>query len=142
LNQDRTVNSPQNPAKAGSTVMLFGTGGGQTNPPSVEGEITPLGLWPLITSPQVEIIAIPGGPSSPPMTTTTMPLTMQYAGAAPTLVSGVTQLNVTLPNVIPAVEGYPAGTLPLLVLEPIPPDSPQGTVAFTSNLVTISAAPN
>ena len=29
LNQDYTVNSPQNPAHPGSTVMLFGTGGGR-----------------------------------------------------------------------------------------------------------------
>jgi uncharacterized protein (TIGR03437 family) len=140
LNQDGTVNSPQNPSKPGSTVMLFGTGGGPTNPPSVEGQITPAGLWPLIDSAQVEIIGIPGGPTAPPMTTTTMPLTVEYAGGAPALISGVTQINVTLPNVIPAVEGYPAGTLPLLVMEPIPPDSPQGTVGFTSNLVTISVA--
>ena len=42
LNQDGSINSPQNPAKPGSVVMLFGTGGGATVPPSVAGEVTPL----------------------------------------------------------------------------------------------------
>jgi len=35
LNEDGTVNSPRNPAKRGSRVVLFGTGGGATVPPSV-----------------------------------------------------------------------------------------------------------
>jgi len=38
---------------------------------------------------------------------------VDWAGAAPGLVSGVTQINITLPGVIPVVPGYPAGTLPV-----------------------------
>jgi uncharacterized protein (TIGR03437 family) len=129
LNQDGTLNSPQNPAKPGSTVMLFGTGGGETNPPSVEGQVTPLALRPLVISPQAQI------PYVTALGSAAMSLSVQYAGAAPALVSGVTQINVTLPDVIPAVSFYPAGSLPLWLVEP-------GTGGFLSNIVTISVAPN
>jgi uncharacterized protein (TIGR03437 family) len=103
LNQDGMVNSPQNPAQLGSTVMLFGTGGGQTNPPNVEGEITPLDLRPLLMSGLQGAILTYNRMGSPPGV---VYLTVQYAGAAPTLISGVTQVNVTLPSVIPAVAGW------------------------------------
>jgi uncharacterized protein (TIGR03437 family) len=111
LNQDGTINSAQNPARPGSTVVLFGEGGGQTNPGSVAGEVTPLGLQPLLASTQVFIAYPSSGPSSP-----NIPLSIEYAGAAPELLSGVTQLNVTLPQVIPATQFYPPGVLALDVL--------------------------
>ena len=50
LNEDYTVNFPQHPARPGSAVMLFRTGGGQTNPPSV-AEVMPLELRPLLSVP-------------------------------------------------------------------------------------------
>jgi uncharacterized protein (TIGR03437 family) len=104
LNQDGTLNSAQNPAQPGSVVMLFGTGGGQTNPPSVAGEVTPLVLRPLVQTPSfmISYVAV---------------LNVEWAGAAPGLLSGVTQINVQLPNVIPVVQGYPQGVLPLQVSE-------------------------
>ena len=40
---------------------------------------------------------------------------MEYAGAAPGLVAGVTQLNVRLPDTIPPVDGFSQGLVPLLV---------------------------
>jgi uncharacterized protein (TIGR03437 family) len=95
--------------------MLFGTGGGRTSPPSVAGEVTPLELRPLVTTPQAAIIDIPQ--IQPPA----IFLNVEYAGAAPALVSGVTQINVTLPNTIPVSTGYPPGTLPLMVVEPTLP---------------------
>jgi uncharacterized protein (TIGR03437 family) len=130
LNQDYTVNSSQNPARPGSTVMLFGTGGGQTNPPSVAGEVTPLELRSFVNVPQVPILGIPqpGGTPGP------MYLNVEYAGAAPTLLSGVTQINVTLPDSIPSVAGYPPGTLPFLV-------TVNGT-QLVSGAVTIFASTN
>jgi len=121
LNEDGTVNSPQNPAKPGSTVALFGTGGGQTIPPSVAGEVTPLALRPLVHTPQVQTAYM------------TM-LAVEYAGAAPGLISGVTQINVKLPDVLPMVPGYPAGTVPLSVW-------PQSEF-YASGIVTISVAVN
>ncbi len=40
LNADLSVNSPSNPATKGSFIVVFATGAGQTNPPSVDGLIT------------------------------------------------------------------------------------------------------
>jgi uncharacterized protein (TIGR03437 family) len=130
LNQDYTVNSPQNPAQPGSTVMLFGTGGGQTSPPSVAGEVTPLGLRPLVITPQAALLGVPG--SQPPAPGVF--LNVEYAGAAPSLLSGVTQINVTLPATIPLADGYAPGTLPLQVVEP--PNMP------SYQIVTIYATPS
>lgn len=41
-NSDWTLNSPSNPAKAGSVITIFGTGGGLSNPPGITG-----GFWPI-----------------------------------------------------------------------------------------------
>ena len=112
LNQDSTVNSPQNPAQPGSTIALFGTGGGRTSPSSVAGEVTPLELRPLVTTPQAAIIGILQ--MQPPV----IYLKVEYAGAAPTLQSGIDQINVMLPDMIPVAYGYPPGTLPLQVFDP------------------------
>ncbi len=120
LNHDYTVNSPTNPAQPGSTVMLFGTGGGQTSPPSIAGEVTPPGLRPLVTIPQVVLT-----PTQPIF------LNVEYAGAAPGLLSGVTQINVTLPASIPPEEGYPLGTVPLEVVEPGVPTFQSVTIYTT-----------
>ena len=40
LNQDLTVNGPNNPAARGSVVVIYCTGGGVTNPPSADASIT------------------------------------------------------------------------------------------------------
>ena len=105
LNEDGTLNSPRNPAKKGSRVMLFGTGGGPTVPPSVAGEVTPLEPRPLEYGALVQIL---GGAMLP----------VEYAGAAPSLVTGVTQINVKLPETIPDVPDFPRGLLPLSVVTP------------------------
>jgi uncharacterized protein (TIGR03437 family) len=105
LNEDGTLNSPQNPAKKGSRVVLFGTGGGQTNPPGVAGEVTPLIPRLLENGAQVQIV---GGPFA----------AVEYAGAAPGLVAGVIQINIKLPDVLPVVDGFPRGTVPLMVFTP------------------------
>lgn len=49
INEDGTLNSSQNPARAGQRIVLYASGGGQTNPPSVAGEVTLLELRPLAT---------------------------------------------------------------------------------------------
>ena len=102
LNQDGSVNSPTNPAKRGSRVVLFGTGGGPTIPPSVVGEITPLAQRPFASGVQVQVA---NGPFA----------TVEYAGAAPGLVSGVAQINIKLPDAIPDTAAFPHGTVPLWV---------------------------
>ncbi len=44
-NSDGTLNSPSNPAKAGVSITIYGTGGGVTNPLGITG-----GLWPITAS--------------------------------------------------------------------------------------------
>jgi len=102
LNEDGTLNSPQNPAKPGSVVMLFGTGGGATAPPSVAGEVTPLELRRLQASVDVWLWD-------------KVQAQVQFAGAAPGLLAGVTQINIRLPEVIPDIPYHPRTAIPLLV---------------------------
>ena len=92
LNEDGTVNSAANPARPGSVVALFGTGGGATGPPSVAGAVTPLEPPPLEYTPIV-------------YDASNRDLAVEYAGAAPGLVAGVNQINVRLPNPIPPSAG-------------------------------------
>jgi len=91
LNQDGTLNGSTNPAAKGSIVVFYATGGGQTDPPGVDGEITkdvlsrprlPVGVW--IQGQQAEVL---------------------YAGTAPGIVSGVMQVNIKLPMNIPSGNG-------------------------------------
>jgi uncharacterized protein (TIGR03437 family) len=93
LNSDYSLNSPANPAAAGSIVVLYGTGGGQTNPPSTDGAITAQAM-PLVADASVTV----GGQAAQVL----------YAGNAGGEVAGVTQINLQLP---PGV----TGTVPLVV---------------------------
>jgi uncharacterized protein (TIGR03437 family) len=102
LNEDGTLNSPANPARAGSRVVLFGTGGGATMPPGTAGEVTPIELRPLVNG--VETAIAPGTAG-----------VVEFAGAAPGLLTGLIQINVKLPDTLPEVPGYPKGALPLRV---------------------------
>lgn len=82
FNQDGTLNSPTNPARRGSIVSLWGTGAGQTTPASVDGAIT--GSDP----PRIEATAWLWATQA----------TVLYAGAAPGMVAGVTQINIRIPS--------------------------------------------
>lgn len=99
LNQDGTPNSAANPAKAGSVITLYGTGGGATNPAGRAGEITALELRTLIS---------PFALSLEPGDT---PLTPDFAGAAPAQISGVDQINLHLPDPLPELQNKSAVTL-------------------------------
>jgi uncharacterized protein (TIGR03437 family) len=90
LNQDFSVNSATNPAAVGSVIQLFGTGGGQTNPASTDGELNPLtASIGLATQPVLVTI---GGQAA----------TVEYAGPAPSLVEGIMQINAVIPaGVVP-----------------------------------------
>jgi uncharacterized protein (TIGR03437 family) len=83
LNQDGSVNTHTNPAAPGSEVVLYATGGGITEPTSVDGLLT--------TEPYPQ----PMLPVS--VTIDGLPATVIYAGAAPGLVAGVLQINVLVP---------------------------------------------
>lgn len=83
LDQDHTLNTPQNPAFRGSIVVLFATGGGQTEPAGQNGALTPLAP-PALRQPVT--VTIDG-----------LPAEVTYSGGAPTLVSGVIQVNARVP---------------------------------------------
>jgi uncharacterized protein (TIGR03437 family) len=82
LNPDFTVNSPANPAPAGSIVTLYVTGAGQTAPARVDGEVYSNPL-PLPTGP----VTVSGQ--------STLPVT--YAAAASGLAAGILQVNFQAP---------------------------------------------
>jgi uncharacterized protein (TIGR03437 family) len=94
LNQDYSDNGASNPAAAGSAIMLFGTGGGLTNPPSTDGTLNPVSSTGQLTQ---TVKATIGG----------QPATVLYAGPAPGLVSGIFQINLTIPA------GTPSGNAPV-----------------------------
>lgn len=83
LNQNASVNSAANAADQQSVISLFLTGLGQTNPASIDGQIV---------STSANIVA----PVS--VTVNGQAAEVQYAGNAPSLVPGVNQINVRLPQ--------------------------------------------
>ncbi len=88
VNQDGTINSPANPAAAGSVVVFYATGGGQTNPAGVDGSLAAVPL----PSPVANVSVTIGGANA----------TILYAGAAPGLVAGLLQINVRVPSGLPS----------------------------------------
>ncbi|HEV2687006.1 MAG TPA: hypothetical protein VGV35_00590, partial [Bryobacteraceae bacterium] len=83
LNQDGTMNSPSNPAKPGSIVVFYATGGGQTNPPGVDGS---LAVAPFPVPLQSLSVAIGN-----------LNADLKYAAAAPFEISGMLQINAVVP---------------------------------------------
>ncbi len=88
LNQDGTLNSPENPALQGSTISLFATGGGAFDPPLANGQLGP--VPPSLLA--LPVYASFAGSSGEVL----------FAGSAPGLVAGVVQVNVRLPASLPA----------------------------------------
>lgn len=93
LNPDYSVNTPSNPAASGSYVVLYATGGGQTNPPSSSGTVATSAM-PLAGNVTVMV----GG----------QPTQVLYAGNAGGEVEGVVQINIQLPFGV-------TGTVPVIV---------------------------
>ncbi len=84
LNQDLSLNSQLDPADRGSIVVIYATGAGQTDPPSVDGQVT-AGVFPSPVLPvSVQISGIDAE--------------ILYAGAAPGLFAGVLQVNCRVPG--------------------------------------------
>jgi uncharacterized protein (TIGR03437 family) len=96
LNQDLSVNSTGNPAARLSVIALYCTGGGVTQPPSTDGAVIAGASFLLAQTPVVTI----GGVNA----------VVQYAGAAPGSVAGLTQINVQVPAGV-----TPANALPVIV---------------------------
>jgi len=95
LNQDGSVNSPQNPAKRGSIVSIFASGGGVVR--LADGQLANSGVPAALPVAVLGGVNVFGGLTS---------LEVEYAGDAPDLVAGVMQVNFRLPDVFLA----PAGT--------------------------------
>lgn len=94
--KDNSVNSATNPVVRGDWVSIYGTGAGATDPASVDGLLaTP--PYPLVKAPvSVTIGGIPCRTEQ-----------INYAGAAPYLVSGVMQINAQVPDGVTPGDGVP-----------------------------------
>jgi uncharacterized protein (TIGR03437 family) len=90
FNQDFSPNSASDPAQAGSVIMLYLAGAGQTNPPSQDGQINAAPLAALATPVQIEWVGSDfNNPTIPPIT---------FSGAAPGLAAGIFQVNFIAPQ--------------------------------------------
>lgn len=89
LNQDFSVNSFTHGAAAGLTIILYGTGEGQTSPAGVTGSIT--GTTLPLPLPLLPVTVRIGG----------LPAVVEYAGEAPGLAAGLIQVNAQIPDTVP-----------------------------------------
>jgi len=90
LNGDSSLNAQKNPAAAGSTIQIFITGEGLTNPAQGSGTVTLLnttGSGPLTPAPQLPVSVTIGN----------HPAQVAFAGEAPYSVAGVLQVNAVVP---------------------------------------------
>jgi uncharacterized protein (TIGR03437 family) len=111
VNQDGTVNTPSNPARLGSIVSIYATGTGwlessPLGPPGSgtgvrNGQVTPLPppYFLVENTPQVTFAGVQG--------------MVLWAGSAPGLIAGVTQINVQLPATLPAETNLAAAPVAL-----------------------------
>jgi uncharacterized protein (TIGR03437 family) len=109
LNQDGSVNAPDNPAPAGSIVSLFVTGLGTITPQPPDGGLTP---YPPPTQ-DLNVRVTYGYSRTPPLNARTL-----YAGPAPLEVEGLGQINVAAPP--PPESNLDAG--PYIVISATSPD--------------------
>jgi uncharacterized protein (TIGR03437 family) len=97
LNEDGTINGMDNPAKLGSIVQLFATGAGLGDPEQVDGQPAAAPL----SKPRADVSVLferPAVTSGIRFTGGYLSGEITYAGAAPTLVAGVLQVNVRIPT--------------------------------------------
>jgi uncharacterized protein (TIGR03437 family) len=92
LNEDGTVNSPSNPARRGSVITIFGTGGGESASGVVDGQLVG-GTLPMTSLPVSVFFDIGLGEDGPP----TKQGEVVYAGGSTESVAGLLQLNVRIP---------------------------------------------
>ncbi|MFN7993309.1 MAG: hypothetical protein U0Q18_06895 [Bryobacteraceae bacterium] len=97
LNSTGTVNGTNTPSPKNTYVVLYATGGGQTSPIGVTGNVSPANGSSLKQVPNVSVTV--GG----------LTAKVLYAGTAPGFIEGALQLNVQLPD------GVGSGAQPVLV---------------------------
>lgn len=93
LNQDGSVNSAQNPAKAGSVVSIFVSGGAV---PCVNGGVVAGTNFLTASYLPVSVLVSAQGSS------VGMSAEVLYAGQAPELIAGLMQVNFRLPETLPS----------------------------------------
>ena len=93
LNQDYSLNGPSNPARAGSYVMLYGTGAGAASPAVPTGGAAPASPLSTVTNVTATVNGVPA--------------TVAFQGLAPGFV-GLLQLNLQVP-------ALPSGTYPVQI---------------------------
>jgi uncharacterized protein (TIGR03437 family) len=86
LNQDGSVNGPNNPAARGSIISIYGTGEGQINPAGLDGQLANESLANL-PRPVANFSLTIGGVSA----------TYTYAGTAPQTFDGFFQVDAEIP---------------------------------------------
>ncbi|MBI3472639.1 MAG: hypothetical protein HY013_14890, partial [Candidatus Solibacter usitatus] len=84
LNQDNSINGPNNPEAKGSYIVIYATGEGQTIPPGIDGAV--IGANP--PQPIQRVTVTIGGQAAEVL----------YAGSAPSFVAGVLQINARIPE--------------------------------------------
>jgi uncharacterized protein (TIGR03437 family) len=96
FNQDGSLNTAANPAAAGSVVILYATGLGQTDPPGQDG----VRMGSLVIAEAVATVtATVGGQAA----------TVAYAGSAPGQISGIQQVELIVPT------GAGTGLVPVVI---------------------------
>lgn len=92
LNQDGSVNSADHPAAPGSILAIFATGLGPIQPAQADGSLVQFPLPMSVLGVQVfDLEQSPAGPQN-------IPLEVTYAGPAPYMVAGVSQVNFKIPS--------------------------------------------
>jgi uncharacterized protein (TIGR03437 family) len=85
LNQDGSINGPQNGAEPGSIIVFYATGEGQTDPPGQDGKLATDAVLP---KPLQQVTVRINGEAA----------NVMYAGAAPGYSAGLMQVNAVIPN--------------------------------------------
>jgi uncharacterized protein (TIGR03437 family) len=95
INEDGTLNGPSNPAPRGSVVSVWGTGFGPLDPPCATGSLNAPGPVNLAAGFSVRLRDTQAPPSPDVLGEANPAL---YAGGAPTLLCGVVQINMLVPD--------------------------------------------
>ena len=123
LNQDGTQNSASNPAPPNSIVSIFATGLGPVTPPQSDGSLVG---FPLPVNAYAAMLEMPFFIGLVPATSS---VPTSYAGPAPFLIAGASQINFNSNELL----DFGPGSYPSLLVQ-----TPSGTV--TSNSFRIYAA--
>jgi len=94
MNEDGSANSIDNPAAPGSTVVLYASGEGQTDPPGVDGQFAA----DTLPTPLLPVSMRIGGEDA----------IVISAAAAPGQAAGLLQLTVRVPDGLSAGDAVPA----------------------------------